>query len=444
MDPIQIIVLVLLGAVFHIALGILALRFNAAALLLGAFIFLSALSGMADLPFIEQTKYGRLYVQLLLVAIGVLFYRVFVPKPTLAIYLCFAIFYVIAAFWSPMPIQGFLFKGLLLLSLACGAIAAYTVKSAVDYQSMVRILLFAGLGLVSVLMAAFVFNPSSISHIGRFEPWGLNPNRVGHTVGPIGIICAYVILYDKSKIMRGIALALAFPIGLTILLTASRGAAGLLVLGSFIVGIPYLKNPVATGAILGVVSAMGAVLLSFFSNEQTERLQEADLQSREGVWHNGYAMFQDNPVFGGGWAFTQTTGANSATTANFHSMYFQALGETGLVGLALLLLCVVISLLMSLRTIAVVRASSLPMHYAFLPVALVIAIFAHGAFESATITGSSVTGVMLGFGLALLDQVVTVARNEDAWAEEHGDWDEEYDEHEGYDRLVDPEFAANY
>jgi O-antigen ligase len=119
---------------------------------------------------------------------------------------------------------------------------------------------------------------------------------------------------------------------LAILLCGSRGA---VVGAAAIVLVALAKSPKKIGAVLLTVIFVLAIWF-VLPDASKERFQsawdwqhDANASSRVTFWKAGLRMFEDNPIFGvGPGNFTQVNGAHRAA----HSLYIQALSESGLVG----------------------------------------------------------------------------------------------------------------
>ncbi len=232
----------------------------------------------------------------------------------------------------------------------------------------------------------------------------MNPNTIGMAAAPMLIICAHVALYDASKSWKIASYVIGSVLGVIILYTGSRGAAGQAVLGCFIISIPLLRRPGVLAVVAVLVTSTATIAFASIETEGRERLLDPNLGSREGVWGLALDDFRDAPIFGQGWVYT-TRLRGGGSTANRHSIYLQALAETGAVGAFLMALALAYAGLRGMRMYRVVRATGLEKQTGFFAFAIVGAVLAHGVIESGSMMGSSINGALLPLGLGLFDRL---------------------------------------
>jgi probable O-glycosylation ligase (exosortase A-associated) len=197
-------------------------------------------------------------------------------------------------------------------------------------------------------------------------PGGMLAGNNELAIGLIMVVPFMYYLYQTSKnrwVRRGLAISGVF-VAMGILGTQSRGALLALLAMAFMMGLKG-KNPVGTS--IGVV-AMVALMIAFMPETWTTRMDT--IQSYEGdtsamsrlyTWQTLWNVAMDRPFVGAGFGtdnivlFSQYAPTNPEYKFFFgkvwvaHSIYLQALGEHGFVGLALYLLLGVGSYRMSVN-----------------------------------------------------------------------------------------------
>jgi O-antigen ligase len=423
--PTTIIILVVVGVLAHVALLIGSRSVNPLFLIAAAFFLLTPLSVAERFPLIVQAKYGRAYVTVLLPLIAFLLLRIYHLRRTGVMILFFSCVYIVAGLWSPLPTRAILYKGNYGAAVLAGLMLAYSVRDLDDLKIGVRALVTAASIYVAVMVVDIIRNPAAISHLGRLEPWGMNPNRVGQTAATMLTLCAFLALYDSSKSWKIIAYMTGSVLAFLILASGSRGGAGEAALGCFAVSIPLFRRP---GALLAVGILVGITVLVVFTRVETEagsRLISTDF-TREGPWGYAIQAFADAPVFGQGWVYTFEL-RPGGSSLNLHSIYLQVLAEVGLFGLAIVLSALGYIGLQSLRLLAAARAAGVHTGFTWLALALAGSVLAHGVFESAPIMGTSVNVMMLAFGLGLIDRLQEIySEYSETWDDVDVEQDDEY------------------
>ena len=403
---IAIAVVALIAA--QVALVIASRWMNPLFLLTAAYVVLAPISAATTFVFVGLAKYGRVYVTLLLLFVGFFILRIYRLRATAVVFLFYVGFYVCAAVWSEEPMAAFKYKGLYGLAVMSGFLLAYSVKDFRDLHIGLRILMVAMAMFAAFILVEFVRNPTLIFHRERLAFWGISANRIGQSVAPMVIVCAYHALYDPARIWRLAGYAVGTMLGIIIIYTGSRGAAGEALLGCFVVSIPLIKRP---GLLFFVGAIVGVTVLLTFVYAQTEapdRLLNVNFESRTEVWARARDMFQEAPVFGLGWVFYE--GPGGASSANMHSIYMQTLVEAGLFGLILLAIAVLYATGSGLRMFRFMRSGGIEPQTAYLALGLAGAILAHGVIEAGTVRGSTVNAVMLPFALGLFDRLPEMVR----------------------------------
>ncbi|NQT39547.1 MAG: O-antigen ligase family protein [Planctomycetes bacterium] len=369
--------------------------------LAGAFFLLSPASAASQLSVAEATKYLRVYISLLMVVVGMAgarSQRFGLATRSLGV---FVTFYVLAAAWSNTPLAGLLYKTFFALTVLAGALLAYDARNSRELLRGIRFL-----GVVAAVSGLFVFlyflaNPeASLSH-SRLSVLGLNPNRIGQTAAPLLVLCAYLGLYDRSRLWKVIGWSTAVLMGLIIVYTGSRAAFAMAAVGGFLLTIPLGKRPAQIAALVVGVVVSGYVLLMMFDIPALSRFTEQyAYDTRSGSWRGGMRRFAESPLLGHGWI----TG-NGRSTANLLSIYIQTLVETGIVGAAVLLGCLTCIAVQGYRGVRFLRQVRRRDELGILGIALTVAILVHGIGESSALLGSTLNSLLIGLGVGLIDRV---------------------------------------
>lgn len=399
--------------VFHAVLfyALLSRRLNALYLVAATFTFMAPVSTASLLEHMALFKYGRVYLSVLIVLLGVLVLRLYRFGPASIAFIAFIGLYFSGALWSQAPLAAILHKGLFGAVFVSGVIIANGTRNIRDLHVGLRILACGGAAFGTFILLELVRNPEAISGVGRLFAFGINPNRIGHTSAPILIVACSVALYDPAKFWRLFGYGLMGVLALVILYTGSRGAVGMAVIGSAVVAVPLVKRPglfITSAAFVSVIAYIG---LGLIADHARTRLGHVPEHLREDVWGMAMTYFREAPVFGQGWVHSQGILPQGAipSTQNLHSIYFQVLAEIGFVGFFFFLLAMLfvgLKLLGSWRY-AIQFPSAKP--YAYLMVGFFAAIFAHGFVESATFVGTTVNAVLLGWTIGMIDRLPKLA-----------------------------------
>jgi len=162
-----------------------------------------------------------------------------------------------------------------------------------------------------------------------------------------GLPFAFVLaLHARRIVPRLLAGSIAMLILITVPLTGSR--AGFIGLAGVLALLPLAgrRRMVTAGAIV----VLTAVMWILTPPQQQERMrsiltytEEVTYQTRRAHWRVGREMFLDHPLFGAGIGNFGTASHElyGSTWHNAHSVYYQVLGETGVVGGAAFLFFIV-------------------------------------------------------------------------------------------------------
>lgn len=404
-DSVQLLILAVIGLGAHVALLFAGLFVRPLALLTGAFLFLAAFSVATEIPYFEVIKYARVYTTLLIIGLGVLVYRAHGYGPASIAMLMFIGFYMFAAIWGPMLGAAILWKGLYLTTVLSGITLAMSIKTAKDMRQAMRVLMLASAAFILVMLSQLLRDPASITHIGRFGPFGMNPNRAAQTMANMTIISAFVALHDPRRKWKVIGYATVITSLFLIMMTGARGGLGMALIGSFALSLPLLKRPFLAATLAAFAGGVLYLLMSVFATESTSRLEELSFDTRGAAWSQAFEYIRQAPILGQGWVIG--TGARgAATTQNLHSIYLQVLAETGIVGFAFFFVTIITFAYLGLCAWRrALQEGGLKLSVTYLAGAFVVAVLAHGVVESASMAGSTIAALMMGFGVGLIDRI---------------------------------------
>lgn len=433
--PMSILALIVAGGIaLHVLLAVAARYANPVILMTGMFFALAPWAAVV-LPGVEVLKFGRLYLTVLAVVVSVLFMRAYKLNLSGFALLFLMTFYWIAGVWSDQPWGAIQFKGLALPALVMGLFAASNLRSRHDVIVAMRVftlfsLFFAGPAFVELLV-----NGIGLARGGRFAPWGLNANRLGHECASMLIAATAVALYDKSWSWKAFAYIVGTMAAACILASGSRAAAGQAAIGAIIMGLPLFKRPLLPLTF----GTLAAVILWYLMPEGTDDAygRFSDIQSlhREGEWTNAFNIFRENPLWGAGWVYTDMIRL-SGSTANMHSIYFQFLAETGIAGVLILFITLAILGWQYLNLWRYARHTGFDQRMVFLGAAFALTPLAHGFAESSTIMSGTINLVMMGLGFAMIGSLRDIATAEAAQAAEQAWHDAEAAEDEAHDEFM--------
>ncbi len=395
-----IVLLTPLVVALHVGLLIIGQRLNVLPILGAMFLLLAPFSTAIELPFFVGFKYARVYISLLLLAVGWLVYRLFRFRRTSLTFLVFVSFYVFAGVWSDYPFQAVRDKTLLLITFIGGAQIALSLRSSWDLCVCMRVML---VGCVVYTALVFLYLITHPGQVGRLQAWGINANLVGSVAAMMLLISGTTALYDPHKKWKLCGYITGSLLALILLATGSRSSLGMAAIGCLILVLPLTRRP----GLLIVLSCVGGLVvwgsLAWVEQKTVERLTEFNLDNRQYVWAYAKSQFLESPFIGQGWVYTPRPGGRVGTSG-LHSIYMNVAAEAGVAGLFLLavtLLAIFVTGLAMYRAAKRYRCNVWVAHLAF---ALVVSLLAHGLGESATIMGSNVNALMLGIGITLLDQ----------------------------------------
>ena len=179
-----------------------------------------------------------------------------------------------------------------------------------------------------------------------------DPNYFGLIVVMVIPIAVYYFLDEKRLFYRGIAGITALLLIFAMLNTYSRGAFVALVLALGFIAVARRISPaLILGAIIAFLLLLPLIpgnytdrigsLLSLGSSTETAVLEEGSFRGRTSEYISGLMMFMDHPLLGVGvenyrvnyQSYSSQLGLDGRTEERAaHSLYIEALAETGLIG----------------------------------------------------------------------------------------------------------------
>ncbi|MCW5765762.1 MAG: O-antigen ligase family protein [Phycisphaeraceae bacterium] len=328
--------------------------------------------------------------------------------------LAFISYYVFAGAYSETPEAALQFKGLLLLAVLAGVVLVGTFERVDDVRFLLRICTVATSAFVFIIAGTLIANPSKFFLFDRLQVLGLNANRIGLEAAAAFLMSFAVALHDRSfhwRVFAGVSCALSVAV---ILATGSRGAVGMSLVGFLVIGAPVLRRPVLLAFVLGCTAIILNLVLDAINPDAAKRLGEVNFDTREGVWSQAMAAWQESPIVGIGWIGRYTPGGRMSGV-NLHSIFWQTLAEIGILGFFALCICIFIIIVAAARmyraTLWVPAADRAPVYVAL---AFVLSTLLHGVVESATLQGATANCFVLALGVGLLDRLPRIY--EASWA----------------------------
>jgi len=211
------------------------------------------------------------------------------------------------------------------------------------FEKLVSLYLFVSYFLCSILLFNLVSSEITISN--RISPIGQgSANSFGASLAIILILRLSLHgSHTRSENFR--FYIIGFPIiFLTILGTFSRGATLGLTLGLLVLGMQVIKIA-QVPKILGVICVLIAAneIWAFVSLGNFSRLSVSSFRDSSGrtiIFQNAIESFSNDPIFGAG--VGSKLNPFSSGEASAHNVFLQAVGETGFVGVTLLILILII------------------------------------------------------------------------------------------------------
>jgi O-antigen ligase len=215
---------------------------------------------------------------------------------------------------------------------------------------------------------------ASALQVGRLSGANVEANELATLLVVCSVFAIVLALVLKRAPMaRGLAVVAALAGMAAFFGTFSR--AGLIALGVVILaGCVYAgkaRRAFVVSLVIGVV-LVGAVFLQDTSSGAVQRLTSSTTNGRSSIWKVGLRMVRANPIIGVGSGnytvaephyFLTSPGEIQAgefivdTPYNAHNIYLQAWAEMGIIGLALFLSVIVLSIRAAVKAVTLFRAS---------------------------------------------------------------------------------------
>ena len=359
----------------------------------------------------EAGRWFRVYLLVLTALIGLVLYF---PKrlgPPAKFALLYAAFTVVnaAKTFDAAALIGVIYKLIFLLSLVACISMAHSVRD--PKKLFKQFHWFVGLMVVyAVNYIVYMAMHSSMLVNARFYYGNVRTMLLAVSVGSVAVICVFVALYDTSKKWRIISAFVAITMTLLVLLSGSRGPTLALTLSCFCMVLPMVKRPgllVTCVLVVGIGAAI--IVASGMETSQIERafgvvdisqgssLAEAS-NNRFEIWRSSMSGFYENPVLGCGFI---ETGLKNATGGL--SSYVQLFVEGGLIGTALFLLFLFVTLYCLVRVLIKGRNSPEVGGLRMLPVGAFVFTGFVGITESTLLYGTNLNAILLMLAIGYLD-----------------------------------------
>jgi O-antigen ligase len=173
----------------------------------------------------------------------------------------------------------------------------------------------------------------------------------------MGLALTVGLWLDPQARHRSLLLAVAAPQLLALLLTESRGAVGGLIVGGMICAALRLRSRagrrLAGAAVLATVVVIGVAIGSSAGGPRGSGDAAVALTGRGALWSVSIDQFEAHPLAGAGagtWqAYWSRLRPHSRDVGNPTSLYLQALGELGIVGLVMLVVVLTLPVAVAVR-----------------------------------------------------------------------------------------------
>lgn len=385
------------------------------------FVVVSMLSA-STLPGVVAWKYGRVYLALLAVVVGLFCIRRSQVGPALRALLAFAALYVLAGLWSEDPLGGLMFKGMFLFTVMMGAAAVLVARHEGEIWQWQRCMVLAGACVTLILCVGLAGRPGVLLSGERLAVFGLNPNRIAETLGPLLVFSCFGVLHEPSKLWRVAAYGMTLPAAALLLATGSRAGFGQAMIGFMLLMLPLVRRPALFLAGCGTIGLGMLFVLGFVEETRAVQISAYSFSTRTHVWSRALATFYEAPLFGIGWA--RMAGEHGwASSVNVLSIYLQVLVEMGIAG-ALAMAAMLVWWMRCARHAFIATAQHPTLRpLCYLAAALALSVLGHGVAESGALMGSSINAMCLGASAALMDALTVTAREADVFpldAEEAG------------------------
>lgn len=223
-----------------------------------------------------------------------------------------------------------------------------------DFRRVKNILVSFAVGAVLfALSGLYFFYEGSMEEMNRLTAFTSHPIGFGQVCGISAAILLCLVFTSRMKMRWLLSPVLVLVVYLTVL-TGTRGALVALILAATVLAVVgFRRHP--TSAVLAACAAAVAIFLAFQYAPigYTERFyatRETLLQEeRLSLWNSGYHMFMNSPFIGGGaGAFHEYVGGMHYYP---HNIFVEIGAELGLLGLAVFLAFLVLTLKSALSVV---------------------------------------------------------------------------------------------
>ncbi len=382
-------------------------RPNKIYLMAAVFMVIAPLSVSADAG--NGIKFARLGLTILMAGFGIFVYQAETLRGMTKSFIAFSVVFTIAALWSNDPLWGMINKGMYLMAALGGVYMAYTTKNDVELSKGIKLLCITGAVSGFFLFGTFLQNPNQGVVSNRLAVAGMNANTIGAAAAPMFILSFFLGLWQRGWKWRLFAFTSALLLLVVILGTGSRGATLMAIVGTFIATKPFLKKRAASivlacaipiGLVQIIAIASGIDVVSKIPGLERITSGGTKENTREGMWNFAYKKFEKapSPFIGIGWLHW------GKSSANCHNLYLQVLVECGYFGTVFFVVCLFRIAVRSNEVKHELYGSPNP-ELSALPMGILASLAVHGMVESSTLFGTTSAPLLLGYSVALLDQL---------------------------------------
>jgi len=402
--------------VAHLAFLLASQKMNPLYLLTAAFMVFAVLSTGPGFPGHIVAKYARVYCCVLIVVIGLLRMRTGPLRSTAKAMMALALIYLASAFWCGSPLWALGFKGFFFWTVLAGIVLAYDLRDPQELTRGIRLLsVVAGLGGVAIVVLA-VTKPEFNLLAGRLAVASMCTNTVGANVAMGMLICSFLALYGRSVLWRSYAFASAGLLAAIIIWTGSRTSLITVCVGLAIQGLLASRRRFAMLALVFTVIIIPYFAIELLGAQAGVTRLITGANTRFWVWANAFRLTAEAPLMGHGWLASGGIYPAGVKIFNAHSSFFQALAETGILGLMVFIPCALIIAHRTYLMVQAMRQHSGQSYQAILPLSLLIATSVGAMASSSTLLAVVSNTLFLGFAIGLVDRLPELMLSEKQYA----------------------------
>jgi hypothetical protein len=233
-------------------------------------------------------------------------------------------------------------------------------------------------------LSDLIINPSDsfIRGLGRFAPYGANPNQIGVAFSLAATLSAFSVMQTRSFLLRGIlATVVAAAVGMA-LLTASRSVVYVTVLPMMAISLRFVRRPIYM--ILVLIIALPIVLYIIRISEEAEFSRLLSFETtRVDQFFKYIDIIKERPIFG----LMFSDGAYSRPELSLgyhpHNAYLELLYLGGISYALPMLFLLVTSIVCAVRNWVAVRRFPLEAPFVRLSIIVLLLMYAHGFINGA-------------------------------------------------------------